>query len=339
MLEALNSMSTFDSETLYEGEGALEVPMLKSEESVASRIQFKISILAVIIQALLLSLMRLFLRRKDLPFSDSTYNDCDLTYDPNQRKKAVITAVETLRLDANTVVKCLHACRQHNTTITALIHTLIKITLAADLYPQANFCISWTAVDLRRYAAADDGLHSHGAITNASASLPSRTRLANWRKAGTPLHRESSKTEQYYIDCAQGWLLAHRYYEFLSQNVQHGKRILRDHKSINLIGPDDEHYVAQMVPAIGQQLKQAFLVSNLGAFDPASSASPWTISDVEFSAGATKGGIGTDVVFNMASVKGGDCVINLTYEKGVLDPDMVRKLIQGVKTRLEVMIK
>ncbi len=65
----------------------------------------------------------------------------------------------------------------------------------------------------------------------------------------------------------------------------------------------------------------------------------WRIEDVTFSAAALKARLSdAAIAVNVASVKGGDCVITVSYEKGVLRDEMVREFLRGVEGRLEFLL-
>jgi hypothetical protein len=82
----------------------------------------------------------------------------------------------------------------------------------------------------------------------------------------------------------------------------------------------------------------SFLISNLGVFQPREDMvdGGWSVKEVGFSAGAvraTLSDVGT--VFNVASVKGGSCVISIVYEEGVLKDEMVKMVVAALAARLK----
>ncbi|KAK9239160.1 hypothetical protein V1525DRAFT_418010 [Lipomyces kononenkoae] len=108
-----------------------------------------------------------------------------------------------------------------------------------------------------------------------------------------------------------------------------------------MIGEDLEDFVSQGFPSLGLFSNNAFLISNIGELQLSDEevSSGWKISHAEFSVAATRASVGNSgIVFNVASVNGGSLVINLSYEQGVLKPQTVRKLVDKVAKRLNVLI-
>jgi hypothetical protein len=88
-------------------------------------------------------------------------------------------------------------------------------------------------------------------------------------------------------------------------------------------------------------MNNSFLISNLGVFKPREDMvdGGWRIKDIHFSAAAIRATLGDfGIVFNVASVKCGDCLISATYEEGVLKDEMVKKVLRGVLVRLRLLI-
>ncbi|KAJ5266560.1 Alcohol acetyltransferase [Penicillium angulare] len=92
--------------------------------------------------------LQLFYRGTDIFFHDAVYQERELVFsDPKKEDNLTVTNLHTLRLDADTMHRCLKACREHQTSFTSFLHTLIKVTLAADFYPKAKFSHSETVID------------------------------------------------------------------------------------------------------------------------------------------------------------------------------------------------
>ena len=106
----------------------------------------------------------------------------------------------------------------------------------------------------------------------------------------------------------------------------------------SLLGEDIEE-----VDFYGLSLYQnnSLLISNLGVFEPREEmdGGGWEIKEVGFSAGsirASMGDIGPS--FNIASVRGGDCVVCATWEESVLEDRVTERVLDGVKARLEAVV-
>ncbi|KAH8794214.1 hypothetical protein F5882DRAFT_50199 [Hyaloscypha sp. PMI_1271] len=91
----------------------------------------------------------------------------------------------------------------------------------------------------------------------------------------------------------------------------------------------------------GPYQNNSFLISNLGVFEPREEMvdGGWSIKDVGFSSGVIRAVLSDfGPVFDVASVKGGDCVISARYEEGLLKDAMVKDLSNSVLTRLKLLI-
>jgi len=135
------------------------------------------------------------------------------------------------------------------------------------------------------------------------------------------------------------WKLAANYKKGVHDFVK-SSRPLQDILTGKLLGEDVEE-IDGTFHAMSLYMNNSFLVSNLGVFKPreAMSDGNWEIGDVAFSAGAIRASLGENgIVFNVASAKGGDCMICATFEEGVLKADMVRAVLDRVLGRLKLML-
>ena len=115
---------------------------------------------------------------------------------------------------------------------------------------------------------------------------------------------------------------------------------MQDFLTGKLLGEDEED--AGTFYGLGLYQNNSFLMSNLGAFLPQVEMEDggWGIKDVGFSAGAIRASMGDfGIVVNIASVQDGDCLICATYEKGVLKDEMVKRVLDGVIRRLELLLE
>ena len=121
--------------------------------------------------------------------------------------------------------------------------------------------------------------------------------------------------------------------------IHTNRRVVQDFLMGNLLGEDIEEVGSFY--GMGLYQNHSFLISNLGVFEPRDDMEDggWEIREMGFSAAsirASMGDIGPS--FNVASVKGGDCVICATWEHAVLEKETVERVLGGVKARLEAVI-
>jgi hypothetical protein len=105
-----------------------------------------------------------------------------------------------------------------------------------------------------------------------------------------------------------------------------------------LMPADQEPFADAIFGTMRTILPNSFVLSNLGAFTPSlisdSEVGGWTINNMEFSVSAYGTGVGSSLYFAVISVKGGACVINVDYQEGILEDDLVTRVISGVERRL-----
>jgi len=245
------------------------------------------------------------------------------------------TKVRLLRIDSLTMAKCLSGCRKHNTSFSALLHTIIQVTLAADIYPEAKFGFSRLAVNLRPLLRVDPG---PDVFTNAVSAYYRVQPLGKYRAcaiSASSLGPQLSQDKS--IDIPAVWQLAKVYKEALKHSIYKSKTVMQDFLVSKTFDGDMED-----LSFYGHDLYQnnSFLISNLGVFQPRDDMAEggWNVKEVSFSAGSIRAILGDiGIVFNMASVKKGDCLISATYEAGVLKDDMVRDILSAVLARLKLL--
>jgi len=201
------------------------------------------------------------------------------------------------------------------------------MTLAIDVYPLSKARMLNRQVDLRRYIPQTDDM------VNLASTVSRMSRVYQYREAGRD---PSSKSSRF-------WELArddHLWLQDCLSDVKHSTPTpIQD-----LIFPapeDEELFASQIIPNIGVAAKGSHTISNLGTVDSKFGRNeghePWELSAIEFSCCATKSCTGSVLYFAVMSLKGGECVINVSYEKGVLEDEKVREIIEKIRKRFIVM--
>lgn len=251
--------------------------------------------------------------------------------------------------------KCLSACREHETTFTALLHTIVQVTLAVDEYPGAKLRFSRQAVSVRRLLRKETWI-GKDVITNATSVYYHIDSLSKYRKVllhsplppTTTSNSESQDQEQEGRETLNEdliWKLAKKYKQDLNKAIHTTKSVAQNILVTKVLGEDNE----DMGEFYGMGLYQynSFLISNLGTFEPRADSpnnvdradsemgGEWQVNDVAFSAGAIRAKLGVfGIVFNVASVEDGDCVICGCWEEGVLREGMVKRVMRRVGERI-----
>jgi hypothetical protein len=288
--------------------------------------------------------LRFIVNQKYFLFSDAKFSKTYPTATrPLPESERTITKAKILRFEKAMMSKCLTACRKQNTSFSALLHTLIQVNLAANVYPNAKFGFSRQAVNIRPLLKVDTGKDQF----NDAASQYGRVQwLSQFRKAGSPPPTSHSSPQiqppnlsTFSVNAPLVWKLAAQYKAGMTSAIYKSRRVVQDFIMGPLLGEDIEE--VGTFYGMGLYQNNSFLISNLGVFEPREEMNNggWTVEEVGFSAGsirASMGDIGPS--FNAASVKDGDCVMCATWEQSVLEERMVERVLEGVKARLEAVI-
>lgn len=299
------------------------------------QIEDKLSWRFVIYGFLFWQMLRFFFNEKHFLFSDANFPKTYPTpTKPLPESERTITKAKILRLDKTTMSKCLAACRQHKTSFTALLHTLIQVTLASDVYPNAKLGFSRQAVNIRPLLPVNTGPDQF----NDAASQYGRVQwLSQYRTAGR-LPSPNVTQPQHPVNIPLIWQLAASYKGGMNAAIHDG-HVIQDFLMGKLLGEDIEEIDFY---GLGLYQNNSFLMSNLGVFERREDMEDggWEIGEVGFSAGSIRAAMG-DIgpSFNFASAKVGDCVVCATWEEGVLEMTMVERVLEGVKIRLEAVIQ
>ncbi|CAG8415054.1 unnamed protein product [Penicillium salamii] len=214
-----------------------------------------------------------------------------------------------------------------------LLHTLIKVSLATDFYPEAKFSHSETVIDVRPYLPTQQRERT---ISTAVSMISSFDWLSRFREAGQS--PEGEKTS--IVNAELLWDLSQKHKAHITNDLKHEMSWLKAWLSILMVGEDEEDYISTLLPGYKLVQNNTFSVSNLGTFSSAdlSSSGPWAISSMEFSAGAFKAGIGSNLTFNVMGVQNAATVIHVSHEGGSLPEEFVGALLERIEKRILAII-
>lgn len=290
----------------------------------------KFSIWVALLSYLSSLLIKVFLRKNYTFFNDITYEvRLPSKEHPVPIAERPATKLERMSLSPSQLAAILKACKKHGTSITTLIETLIHVTLASELYPSAKIGLSYLAVDLRRFLPAEYS----NTMGNYVSSHQYNHWLGNYRKAGAT----STANER---QIALIWQLSQKAKASLDSALFTHQTPLPVSNALGLkaIGEDDEAIAAGIYNVLDVAVGKTFCVSSLVESDSPSSG-PWQMKDVEFSVSAQKSQVGPMFYLAMASMKNGQCTINVSYEEGVLQSGAISKTLEGVERRLTMLLE
>ncbi|KFY46455.1 hypothetical protein V495_02484 [Pseudogymnoascus sp. VKM F-4514 (FW-929)] len=302
------------------------------------------SISRLIWKSLVWWLLRLFFRKKllfgDLPQSQP-YIQSAVAKAAN--KDRTITRVTTYRIPSSKMCTIISACRANQTTFTPLLITLLNLTLATDFYPRATFGASRISIDLRPHlpVAKFGDMAKASIIMNAAAGSVHVHYLEPFREAVAIYSDPNQDVGKPSLFRRTVWKMVRKYKINMDGDIDGS---IRDWMACTLVGNNIEDFITSSLPRIGHLISETYLVSNLGPFSShpkgvatkGSTNGNWTIDDMQFSAAATNGNIGSrGVIFNVAGVAGGDTVINASYEDGIVRRETVEAILDRALEKLD----
>lgn len=126
------------------------------------------------------------------------------------------------------------------------------------------------------------------------------------------------------------WDLAREYRHKLASRVDAGTRNT-DVGILKHVHDFEKHFRGRL----GERRGNTFEVSNLGIFKGRKSAAGWDVpTRVLFSQSASVSSCAVD--FSVMSVKDGDMALGVGYQVGAVEPELVGRLVEALKSEVEV---
>lgn len=233
---------------------------------------------------------------------------------PPLRAEKNITHLRTLFLPVSIVDVLLRRCRENNVTLTSLLIVVIARVLAT-IYPSHKRFTCKTAISLRRFTGTDER-----AMVNYVSTIR---------------HYFSSAPKRSYIDCGGNfsWSAVRACRQDINAATSSAKN-----QGIGLLKYLDD-YVGWLRKQIGVKRGDSFEVSNLGVMDGGLDdlSREAKIRRTVFSQSSNV--MGPAYIFSVATVKGGDLAIGLTWQDGIVDTESVQKVLVGLVAELEGLAK
>ena len=216
------------------------------------------------------------------------------------------TSLRILFFDVEIVQTLSKICQSHKVTITALLTVMIAHVLGRD-FPEFERFSSGTAMSFRRFT-----------------DTPSNAMLLSVTSFG---HRFSKTQKNAYIECGDWkWDAVKTCHSEIQtataspKNSQVGLlRFLND-------------YGGWLGGRVGQKRDHSFEVSNVGITDGGIGGGKPRIKSLLFS--QPRNVTGAALVFSVASVKGGDMGISVTWQEGVVEREKAEKVLADLDAEL-----
>jgi hypothetical protein len=317
------------------------------------------SILRIILLYVWLRILSLFLRKRDWVFSDANYSMKipAVVNGPRSEEDRCVTRLQSLRLSSSVLANCLEACKKNNTSFTSMLVTLIDTTLATDIYPSSKYRVLATQINLRRYATQKDNIRNLGSTLTQASSVSAHRKVTKESSLSSP-SESSPETPLVETGVAMDrlffWELARKHNNAVKRALADDKNItpvpIQDLLLLSKVSEDEEAVAAQILPGIGVMAEHSYCMSNLGVFEQRvggdgngmhgdEDTGPWKIGAIEFTCSATAPCCGYLLYFAVLSLKGGACMINISYVKGVLEDERVKMILERIELRLTALLE
>jgi hypothetical protein len=349
LLRALNSHTAplLTEAEVNDREWCVKVSMAKPPVHWLSQLDLKPSIIAVLL-AYLGCIWYCFL----YPFSVRTFYDHSIDAEVpkklepfNERRPK--TRVNTFRIEEQLQARLLELCREHKTTLTSLLYTMIFVALANDVYPAAKVGIASTIVSARPLTKPPRSKDEVGNVTTAYESWEElnlfREAVANTIDRNSAVAPDNS---QFSVNAPRIWELATDYKRKLDHDRFTKNRGLTNTVSMSFVGETNETFYERWHPQVSRFQRGSMRLSSLGLFDPRmegelefpDTTEGWRIVETEFSQAIEKSTFGhCGLTFNVAAAQGAGSVVHVTSEYGVLTDDVPDKVVKGILERLKIL--
>ena len=219
-----------------------------------------------------------------------------------------VTRLRTLFLPSDVVEILFNLCRKHNVTITSLL-TVIIARVLAETFPQYTRFTNTTAMSFRRFTGTDNR-----AMVNYVSSFG---------------HRFSSTATHDHIQCGGefNWDAV----KVCHQEIKNATASPKNQQVGLLKFLND--YEGWFRKKVGQNREHSFQVSNVGVIDGQKTGkdNPW-IERMIFSQSSSV--TGAALVFSIASAKGGELAIALTWQEGIVEVESAEKVLDILELHL-----
>lgn len=228
---------------------------------------------------------------------------------PPIRSEKNITHLRTLTYPAAIVDSLVRLCRENQVTLTSLLVVIIA-RLLAKIYSDYEHFKCKTAISFRRFTGTDKR-----AMVNYVTSIG---------------HYFSSKPKVGYIDCGG---------DFSWKAVQNCRKEINaatagpKNHSIGLLKFLDD-YGGFLRKRVGHKMADSFEVSNLGIVDGGLEDESKAVKFRRTIFSQSSNVMGPPYIFSVATTKGGDLSIALTWQEGIVDLESVQMMLVGLDSEL-----
>ncbi|KAF3940029.1 hypothetical protein ABW19_dt0206284 [Dactylella cylindrospora] len=247
---------------------------------------------------------------------------------PEQRIKNKLVS---LRLNPATMEKLIAECREKSTTFTAFFETLLNVSLSSDAYPKARALRVSMVVDLRKMCDYPYG----EMMSNMGASFTQFRLTSPYAVIGRAPKNAAKEAESIYTDVAAFWNMAKRQKEIMNRDLEQGA--IRESVSASMSPTYIDDFPSQVYPSLRTIRNFSSLISNLVILTPREQDKDreWRFTGTDWAGSHVRSDAGPGLTISISSLPGADCVINLGYQEGTYEPEVIPGLAVIMQKRIK----
>ncbi|KAF3935038.1 hypothetical protein ABW20_dc0105613 [Dactylellina cionopaga] len=243
--------------------------------------------------------------------------------------------IVSIRIDPKTMATLLAQCRSHSTTFTAFFDTLLNTSLCADAYPRAFLTRVSLVVDLRSMCQYPYG----ELLANMGTSFTKLRRTSPFAAIGTPPKNRGLLEGEVYTDVSAFWKMATYRKNFMNKHLESGA--IYESLSISVASRFIDDYVGQVYDTLRTTRNFGSLISNLVVLNPREEDKnrEWYFSGTDWASSTVRSIAGPALNICISSTAEAGCVINLGYQEGTYEPEIVPNLAKIMQKRMKQILE
>ncbi|KAF3902882.1 hypothetical protein AA313_de0208367 [Arthrobotrys entomopaga] len=245
-------------------------------------------------------------------------------------EERITNNMASIRIDSETMKRIMSLCRSHSTTFTAFFDALLNVSLCADAYPDAFLTRVSMAVDMRNMCK-----YGHGdLLSNMASSLTEIRRTSPFATIGQPSQGQTKGKDTVYTDVEAFWRMASYLKENMNKHLKAGAT--QESLSITVAPRYIDDYPEQVYKTLGTTRGFGSLISNLGVLTPRGDDKDreWRFEGVDWASSTVRSSAGQGLNICISSAPDADCVINLGWEEGSYEADVMPNLAKNMQKRI-----
>ena len=237
---------------------------------------------------------------------------------------------ENVKISNEMMAKLARVCKEHGTTFTGLLHTLIIAIQSSYVYPSAKIARSRIAVSYRRYSGTPNSV-----MTDEVGNIYWGRRLKDLRG----VFMMADPVSMWDII----WNEARKYKDYVKGDLDNEEKHAKINGHAKFMGQTDEK-ITKTMGLLGQQRHRTLEISNLGVFSQSiglteksspQSSEAWRITGYSFNSAPSHRSFGSSISVGIVSMEAGDCNINIGYDGYAIDEYLIQHFASLLHQKLK----